>query len=68
MNVGRDIVLYLRAKNLVIKHQNTSVSFIQRNLKISYTKALELMSLLEKNGIVSVSSSGVRRVNDSEKS
>ena len=63
MSTTIDKKLYTRAKQLVVKTKNPSVSFIQRKLKISYTKALEVMNLLEKNNIVSVLDNGIRKVN-----
>jgi len=63
MSTTIDKKLYTRAKQLVVKTKNPSVSFMQRKLNISYTKAFEVMNLLEKNNIVSVLDNGIRKVN-----
>ena len=44
--------LFQEAKNLVIKYQTASVSFLQRKLKIGYARAGRLIDALEKAGIV----------------
>ena len=39
----RDKLLLKKAYQVVEKHNNTSISFLQRKLEISYTKASELI-------------------------
>ena len=45
--------LYDRAVNIVTKHQKASTSFIQRQLKIGYNRAADLIDRMEDEGIVS---------------
>lgn len=44
--------LYQKAKDLVIKHQNASLIFLQRKLFIDYARATTILALLEKNGVI----------------
>ncbi|MFZ2621110.1 MAG: DNA translocase FtsK [Minisyncoccia bacterium] len=44
--------LYEEVKNLVIKEQKASTSFIQRKLGIGYARAARLMDVLEENGVI----------------
>jgi len=48
---GRD-VLFEEAANIVIQHQQGSVSLLQRRLKIGYSRAARVMDELEAAGIV----------------
>ena len=58
-----DLVLLQNACRLLAKHQKSSASFIQRKLKIGYSRASELLNQLEREGIVgSLSSDGHRSV------
>ena len=45
--------LYLEALKLVVESQKASTSFLQRRLKIGYSRAARILDTLEKNGIVS---------------
>lgn len=49
---GEDDELYGKAKELVIKHQKGSASFLQRRMRVGYARAARLIDALEKNGIV----------------
>ena len=53
-NVGSDIDddLYEAAKDLVIKKQKGSASYLQRRLRVGYARAARLLDMLEENGIV----------------
>jgi S-DNA-T family DNA segregation ATPase FtsK/SpoIIIE len=44
--------LYEDARAIVVQHQQGSISFLQRRLKIGYSRAARLMDELEENGIV----------------
>ena len=44
---------YDQAVNLVKTTKNAIISFLQRNLNISYNKAAEYLNQMEKAGIVS---------------
>jgi len=44
--------LYPLAKSLLIERQSASVSLLQRHFKIGYSRALDLMDQLEKDGVV----------------
>ncbi len=44
---------YDQAVNLVKTTKNATISFLQRNLNISYNKAAEYLNQMEKAGIVS---------------
>ncbi len=44
--------LFDEAKETVIKYQKASTSFLQRKLKIGYSRAARLMDLLEEHGVV----------------
>lgn len=44
--------LYPLAKSLLIERQSASVSLLQRHFKIGYRRALDLMDLLENDGVV----------------
>lgn len=45
--------LFLAAMRLVVRERQASVSFLQRRLKVGYSRAARLMDLLEAAGVVS---------------
>jgi S-DNA-T family DNA segregation ATPase FtsK/SpoIIIE len=45
--------LFLNAMRLVVREHQASVSFLQRRLKVGYSRAARLMDLLESAGVVS---------------
>ncbi len=47
-----DDEFYEEAKNLVIKAGKASTSYLQRRLKIGYSRAARLIDMMEENGIV----------------
>lgn len=49
---GSDDALYEEAKNTVIETGKASTSYLQRRLRIGYSRAARLIDLLEENGIV----------------
>ncbi|KUO75768.1 MAG: cell division protein FtsK [Desulfosporosinus sp. BRH_c37] len=49
---GPDDVLFLDAGQLFIKTGIASVSFLQRKLKLGYTRAARLMDMLQEQGVV----------------
>ena len=44
--------LYEEARAIVVHHQQGSISFLQRRLKIGYSRAASLIDELEANGVV----------------
>lgn len=60
---GNEADLYKQALNIVRTERKTSISYIQRSLRIGYNRAANLVEELEKNGIVSAPNhSGKREV------
>jgi S-DNA-T family DNA segregation ATPase FtsK/SpoIIIE len=53
--------LYSQARELVIKTQNASTTFLQRKLKIGYARAASLIDQLESNEVVSQMDAGKAR-------
>jgi len=45
-------VLYKDARAIVVQHQQGSISFLQRRLKVGYARAARLMDELEADGVV----------------
>lgn len=45
---------YRRAKELIGFKKQASVALLQRDLKISYAKAMEVLEKLEANGLISL--------------
>lgn len=55
--------LFEEAKKIVIKENNTSVSYLQRTLRVGYNTAGLIMEQLEKYNVVSkINKDGVRTV------
>jgi S-DNA-T family DNA segregation ATPase FtsK/SpoIIIE len=55
--------MYEPAKELVLKSNKASISYVQRNLRIGYNRAARLIERMEKEGLVSpMGRSGVREV------
>ncbi len=51
-NVGDDDELYEDAKAAVIEAGKASTSYIQRKLRVGYSRAARLMDLLEERGVI----------------
>jgi len=49
---GHDDALFINAGQLFIRTSMASVSFLQRRLKLGYTRAARLMDMLEEQGVV----------------
>lgn len=49
---ANDDELYQEAKDIVIKAGKASTSYLQRRLKIGYSRAARLIDMLEENGVV----------------
>ncbi len=47
-----DDELFNKAKELVIMHQQGSISLIQRRLRVGYARAARLIDMLEQVGVV----------------
>lgn len=55
--------LFKEARNIVIRDNNTSVSYLQRTLRVGYNTAVIIMEQLEKYNVVSkTNKDGVRKV------
>jgi DNA segregation ATPase FtsK/SpoIIIE-like protein len=54
--------LLAHARHLILEQQNPSVSFLQRNLKIDYSSALQLMQSLEGDIVTEPNGDGWRRM------
>lgn len=46
--------LYKKAKTIVLKEKNYSISYLQRNLEIGYNRAREIIELMKANGIITI--------------
>lgn len=49
---GVDDALYEEAKRLVIEGKKASASYLQRRLRIGYSRAARLLDVLEENGVI----------------
>jgi DNA segregation ATPase FtsK/SpoIIIE-like protein len=49
---GSDDVLLEKAKDIILQEGKISTSFLQRKLKIGYTRAARIMDILQEKGIV----------------
>ena len=55
--------LYEEAKEIILSEQKTSISYLQRRLKIGYNKAANIIEQMEKMGILSpVNAKGQRDI------
>lgn len=45
--------LYNKAKKIVSKDNNQSISYLQRTLEIGYNRAAAIIEELKKNGVIS---------------
>lgn len=52
MLIGSEDPLYEEAYNLVVSEQKASTSWLQRQLKVGYNRAANLMDTLEQNGVI----------------
>jgi S-DNA-T family DNA segregation ATPase FtsK/SpoIIIE len=52
LNGGGTDELYESAKQIVVQHQQGSISLLQRRLKIGYSRAARLIDEMEEEGIV----------------
>ena len=50
---GEDDDIYTQAVNIVRTERKTSISYIQRCLRIGYNRAANIVETMEKNGILS---------------
>ena len=55
--------LYEEAKEIILSEQKTSISYLQRRLKIGYNKAANIIEQMEKMGVISpVNAKGQREI------
>lgn len=59
---GSEDPLYEEAYNLVVNEQRASTSWIQRQLKVGYNRAANLMDTLEQNGVIGPASGSRARI------
>jgi S-DNA-T family DNA segregation ATPase FtsK/SpoIIIE len=52
-SVDKEEVLYRQALNIVLNEKKTSISYIQRQLRIGYNKSANLIERMEKEGFLS---------------
>jgi len=45
--------LYDKAKEIVVNERKTSISYLQRRLKIGYNRSARIIDQLEKEGVIS---------------
>ena len=63
INAGELDELYEEAKEIVLSEQKTSISYLQRRLKIGYNKAANIIEQMEKMGVLSpVNAKGQREI------
>jgi S-DNA-T family DNA segregation ATPase FtsK/SpoIIIE len=63
VNDGEKDPLYDEAVAIVLKTKKTSISYIQRNLRIGYNRAARIIEDMEKSGLVSpMQSNGNREI------
>ncbi|MFA5838785.1 MAG: DNA translocase FtsK 4TM domain-containing protein [Candidatus Paceibacterota bacterium] len=55
-SLDNDDDLYDEAKNIVMRAGKASTSYLQRKLRIGYSRAARLMDILEENGVIGPSS------------
>ncbi|WP_044193344.1 FtsK/SpoIIIE family DNA translocase [Ehrlichia chaffeensis] len=58
----RDDELYKQAVSIVIRDRRTSISYIQRQLRIGYNRAANLVERMERDGVIGVASAGKREI------
>ncbi len=55
--------LYQQAKVIVLKDKNCSISYLQRNLEIGYTRARVIVELLEASKVITtLDKNGIRKI------
>ena len=59
---SEDVVLYKQAIQIVIEEKRTSISYIQRKLRIGFNKAASLVEKMEEDGILSKPDEKGRRI------
>ena len=58
----RDDDLYKQAVSIVMRDRKASISYIQRQLRIGYNRAANLVERMERDGIIGVASTGKREI------
>ena len=60
-DLSNDLLL-AQARQLIVDHQNSSVAFLQRHLRLDYQRALDLMKCLEGEIVTPPHADGWRRM------
>ncbi|WDM85746.1 DNA translocase FtsK 4TM domain-containing protein [Ehrlichia sp. JZT12] len=58
----KDDELYQQAVSIVMRDRRASVSYIQRQLRIGYNRAANLVERMEREGIIGITSAGKREI------
>ena len=58
----RDDELYQQAVSIVMRDRRASVSYIQRQLRIGYNRAANLVERMERDGVIGATSNGKREI------
>ncbi|WP_235424708.1 FtsK/SpoIIIE family DNA translocase [Ehrlichia minasensis] len=58
----RDDELYQQAVSIVMRDRRTSVSYIQRQLRIGYNRAANLVERMERDGVIGIANTGKREI------
>ncbi|WP_129626109.1 FtsK/SpoIIIE family DNA translocase [Candidatus Oscillochloris fontis] len=61
LSVDEQDELLVKARELVVQHERASASLLQRRLRIGYSKAAQLIDLLEQQGVVGPAEGGRSR-------
>ena len=58
----RDDELYQQAVSIVMRDRRTSVSYIQRQLRIGFNRAANLVERMERDGVIGIANTGKREI------
>ncbi|AHC39041.1 cell division protein FtsK [Ehrlichia muris AS145] len=58
----RDDELYQQAVSIVMRDRRTSISYIQRQLRIGYNRAANLVERMERDGVIGIANTGKREI------
>ena len=64
-DLNNDLLL-AQARQLIVDHQNPSVAFLQRHLRLEHQRALDLMKCLEGEIVTAPHANGWRRMLNSK--
>ncbi|AHX04650.1 ftsK/SpoIIIE family protein [Ehrlichia japonica] len=58
----RDDELYQQAVSIVMRDRRASISYIQRQLRIGYNRAANLVERMERDGVIGIANTGKREI------